>query len=435
VAGDVLNWHHVGDGRALNGHRRCALDRRLPRDVHRPGRHAYTLHRRGHARWRNVPRGMKIRTSEFFCLNVPGGRHRREGRGGALLNCRGRVREATTVPPALPSRRVQELAAVLPRRTTHRAHDNAAAMKELQLRLRTRSGVMPLSLPAGAGFPALRTAAAAATGLVASTLVMRAGFPPKPLDMDLDAPVSSLLASGEIVVVHVDPAGAAASSSAAVAAAAAGAAPAGQSAHGSITALGVVVECPVPDDNSCMFRSVAGIVCNDQRADPAPLRRVCADAVAADAAFYSTDMLQMSNAAYCDWILRKASWGGQIELAILSAHYKVELAAWDLRSMVVSRYGEGKYKTVGFLVFDGLHYNFLCLKIPGRRDVTMFPSDDTVAFAEAEAVAKARHDSGSFTDVNSFQLRCKQCGTVVRGERGAQDHGNATGHSQFDECE
>lgn len=305
----------------------------------------------------------------------------------------------------------------------------------LTLRLRTPTGVKSLAVAPDTPLLSLRHQIASAASLEPSTLVVRAGFPPKPLDLTADATAASVVSSGELLTANGDAPGAASPSpTPASFTSTPKPVPTPSSDYDSITSSGKIVERVVPDDNSCLFRSVAGIVHNDSRFSPASLRRICATAVASDAAFYTTDVLQRSNSDYCAWIMRETSWGGEIELAILSAHFGVELAAWDLRSMVVHRYGEGRYGTVGFLCFDGLHYNFMALDIPGVADVTKFPSDDIVAFGKAEALARARHDGGEFTDVNSFKLKCGQCGTVVRGERAAQDHGNATGHTSFEEC-
>lgn len=307
----------------------------------------------------------------------------------------------------------------------------------LTVRLRTPSGVKRLSLAADAAFPALQAAAAGASGISATSLVLRAGFPPRPLDLASAALVSSALANGEMVTAQGDPAetaGPAEGKAAPAAGKAAAETPPATPGYDSITASGSVVQRVVPDDNSCLFRSVAGIVYNQRTAAPEQLRRICANAVAADPGFYTTDMLQKPNADYCKWIMRETSWGGEIELSILSKHFKVELAAWDVGNMVVHRYGEGEYGTVGYLAYDGLHYNFLVLEIPGVPDITKFPSEDTVAHAKVEALAKAQHAAGSFTNTSTFRLNCEQCGVVVVGEEGAQAHGNATGHARFSEC-
>lgn len=35
---------------------------------------------------------------------------------------------------------------------------------------------------------------------------------------------------------------------------------------------------------------------------------------------------------YCDWITKPSSWGGAIEMAILSEHYGTELAAFNVQT-------------------------------------------------------------------------------------------------------
>ena len=44
--------------------------------------------------------------------------------------------------------------------------------------------------------------------------------------------------------------------------------------------------------------------------------------------------------AYCDWILAKDSWGGAIELSILSGHFKCEIRCIDIQTCQVHRFGE-----------------------------------------------------------------------------------------------
>jgi ubiquitin thioesterase OTU1 len=348
-----------------------------------------------------------------------------------------------------------------PPATTTRVQSTSSFLKTmtpaLKLRLRTRGGVVPLELPADASFPALRAAVAVTAALRPASVVVRAGFPPRALDLDAAGRVSALLQSGEVLAVQGEPDGAAvASASASAPPTFVDASPqtvpapkatpavaergtagelAGRSGQGeSIAEMGSVVERVVPDDNSCLFRAVAGIVYNDQSSDAAALRRICSEAIAQDPLFYSDDMLQKPNHEYCAWIQRPTAWGGPIELAILSAHFKIELAAFDIRSMRPQRYGEGQHPQVGFLIYDGLHYNYLCLSIAASiPDITQFDAKDEVVYEKVRDVVQRRHDKGDFTNTHSFKVRCAQCGTVVVGERGAQAHGEQTGHSSFEE--
>jgi ubiquitin thioesterase OTU1 len=101
--------------------------------------------------------------------------------------------------------------------------------------------------------------------------------------------------------------------------------------------------------------------------------------------------------------------------------------------MRAERYGEGRYETVGFLIYDGLHYNYLCVAIPGVPDITQFGARDPVVVRKVEAIVRTRNESGAFTNTNSFKLKCSDCGAVVVGETGAQAHNSETRHARFEE--
>ena len=84
---------------------------------------------------------------------------------------------------------------------------------------------------------------------------------------------------------------------------------------------GVVTRRQVPSDNSCLFRAVSYVMerTEERHGD---LRRVVADAIRADPARFSEAFLGRANSEYCRWILEASSWGGAIELAVLSEHYR-----------------------------------------------------------------------------------------------------------------
>ncbi|DBA66211.1 TPA: hypothetical protein ACH3X2_002587 [Trebouxia sp. C0005] len=78
-----------------------------------------------------------------------------------------------------------------------------------------------------------------------------------------------------------------------------------------------VVRRKVDDDNSCLFSAV-GYVMEGTRSHATKLRRVIADAVAADPFTYNDGFLGKSNAEYRKWILDPKKWGGAIELSIFA---------------------------------------------------------------------------------------------------------------------
>jgi rubredoxin len=44
------------------------------------------------------------------------------------------------------------------------------------------------------------------------------------------------------------------------------------------------------------------------------------------------------------------------------------------------------------------------------------------------------HASGAFFNENTAAFRCDQCGAIVQGTKGANEHGKATGHINFSQA-
>jgi len=100
-----------------------------------------------------------------------------------------------------------------------------------------------------------------------------------------------------------------------------------------------VVRRPIAADHSCLFNSVG--YCMHQSKSRAPfLRRVVSNEVSGDPDTWSAAFLGMTNAAYCAWITEPQNWGGGIELAILAAHYRREIAAWNIETGEPHVFGE-----------------------------------------------------------------------------------------------
>jgi ubiquitin thioesterase OTU1 len=58
----------------------------------------------------------------------------------------------------------------------------------------------------------------------------------------------------------------------------------------------------------------------------------------------------MENAAYCNWITNPAHWGGGIELSILAAHYRREIAAWNLATGALHVFGEEEGEALSIIL-------------------------------------------------------------------------------------
>lgn len=58
---------------------------------------------------------------------------------------------------------------------------------------------------------------------------------------------------------------------------------------------------------------------------------------------------------YVETILSPKSWGGAIELAILSDHYQAEIMSFDVQTGRVDKFGEGSgYQNCVLIVYSGI---------------------------------------------------------------------------------
>ncbi|KAG9226157.1 hypothetical protein CCMSSC00406_0005068 [Pleurotus cornucopiae] len=175
----------------------------------------------------------------------------------------------------------------------------------------------------------------------------------------------------------------------------------------------------------------------------------------------------MPPAKYTAAILRPATWGGAIELAVLAAHFATRIDSVDVESGRIDRFeptlpsnssinsttnnqteigvgggGGGVSGNRCILVYSGIHYDAATLAPMPDADPewhqTVFPitsNDDasdpiTVAAKKLAGILRARRQ---YTNTATFDLRCEQCNQGLKGEKGARAHADATGHTRFGE--
>ncbi|KAL0050495.1 hypothetical protein WJX82_000792 [Trebouxia sp. C0006] len=177
------------------------------------------------------------------------------------------------------------------------------------------------------------------------------------------------------------------------------------------------------------------------RSHATKLRRIIADAVAADPFTYNDGFLGKSNAEYQKWILDPKKWGGAIELSIFARHFAREIAAYDIQTKRCDVYGQGEgYPERVMLIYDGLHYDALALAAfkdaPEELDVTITEQASQQAAGIERASAALTDEANKarqFTNTASFTLRCGTCKIGVKGEKEALEHAKTTGHANFSE--
>lgn len=96
------------------------------------------------------------------------------------------------------------------------------------------------------------------------------------------------------------------------------------------------------------------------------MRKVIASEVSKDLQTFNPAYLGKTNEEYCEWILRTESWGGAIEVSILSEFYGFEIAVVDVINGIINHFGEDKkYGVRAFLLYDGIHYDPLYQELNG----------------------------------------------------------------------
>ncbi|KAL4973242.1 hypothetical protein BDW66DRAFT_142594 [Aspergillus desertorum] len=198
--------------------------------------------------------------------------------------------------------------------------------------------------------------------------------------------------------------------------------------HGGLFVLRVM-----PDDNSCLFRAISTALLPGEDA-MVELRSTVAETIQNNPDEYSSAVLEQPPDDYCRWIKNETSWGGAIEISILSKHFDVEICSIDVGNLRVDRFNEGQSKRC-FLVYSGIHYDTITLS-PGENalpgfDTTVFDASDALALEKALAVCKLLQEKNYYTDVAAFRLHCNDCGGILVGQQGAKEHTAQTGHRDF----
>lgn len=194
----------------------------------------------------------------------------------------------------------------------------------------------------------------------------------------------------------------------------------------------------MPDDNSCLFRSLGLCLLGNTIDSMTELRDIVASTIQNDPETYSDVVLQRPRNEYCRWIKHPDSWGGYVDTKAIAEHFQVEVVTIDVQSGTVTRFCEGSTKRC-YIIYSGIHYDALALIPEGldpsetEFDQRQFDSDDDAILTAAQKIAKMLKDRHYFTDTAGFSLKCEQCGWTGNGEKSAEQHSANTGHFQFTE--
>ena len=198
----------------------------------------------------------------------------------------------------------------------------------------------------------------------------------------------------------------------------------------------------MPDDNSCLFRAVGAAVMGDMDT-MVELRSIVAGSIQANPTEYTAAILGKNPDEYCRWIQNEDSWGGAIELKILSEYFNIEICSIDVQTLHMFQFNEGA-PTRCIVVYSGIHYDALALSPSdppythadsfAQNDTKIFDAADPVVLEKAKELCRVLQSKHYYTDTSGFSVRCNTCGGTFTGEKGAAKHASETGHYDFGEA-
>jgi ubiquitin thioesterase OTU1 len=92
-------------------------------------------------------------------------------------------------------------------------------------------------------------------------------------------------------------------------------------------------------DNSCLFNSINYAI-NQISNEPELMRELIATEILSHPDIYNSAILDKDPEKYSEWIMRNDTWGGGIELSILSKLLNIKLAVSDIKNNTIGYFGE-----------------------------------------------------------------------------------------------
>ncbi|SMN20065.1 similar to Saccharomyces cerevisiae YFL044C OTU1 Deubiquitylation enzyme that binds to the chaperone-ATPase Cdc48p [Maudiozyma saulgeensis] len=187
----------------------------------------------------------------------------------------------------------------------------------------------------------------------------------------------------------------------------------------------------VPDDNSCLFHAISYCMYKDISLSKG-LRERVAKEIMQDKDTYNEAILGKSPQSYMNWILQKDSWGGGIEIAILSKVLGVAVYVLDIDALKFEKFNEDKYDEFIIILFSGVHYD--AIESTTKKTVFNVRTDEAlcqmVLACSLEIASKMKKGGKSFNSQKA-NIICNICHKTFVGEREISKHAESTGHTDF----
>lgn len=183
----------------------------------------------------------------------------------------------------------------------------------------------------------------------------------------------------------------------------------------------------IPADNSCLFNSI-NFAINNCDTEPAIIRSIISMIIMEHPDEYNEAILDKKPEDYCEWILCGDSWGGGIELSILSKYFQKTIGVVDIKNITIEYFGD--YHEIIYLLYDNVHYDVFYSESNKESPGVFMKNNDTIK-NEVLEVARELKKHQQYIDTQNFSIRCMQCNFLMKGQNDAMEHSKKTGHINF----
>jgi ubiquitin thioesterase OTU1 len=190
----------------------------------------------------------------------------------------------------------------------------------------------------------------------------------------------------------------------------------------------------IPNDNSCLFTAIDYLINSQHRPNAAnELRELCAQAIISNSDKFNELYLSKEPNEYCSWLLLDTSWGGEVEISILSEIQNICICVIPLDNLRPLRYSPPSPRGAIFLLYTGQHYDAI-ISESSLETIFPFHSEDQLSCFEALAVECCRVEKEKWEKElktrTRKKIKCNGCGAILDNGFEFQTHCAEVEHSE-----
>ena len=183
----------------------------------------------------------------------------------------------------------------------------------------------------------------------------------------------------------------------------------------------------IPADNSCLFNAINFCI-NQNDNSPEIIRSIITSEIMANPNDYNAAVLEKEPEEYCKWISKSETWGGGIELSILSKFFQIQIGVADIQFLTIEYFGN--FDKCIYLLYNNIHYDAFYKEENGKI-IGIFNSNDSSVKQEILNLCMELKNRDKYVDTKLFSLKCMQCGFLMNGQNEVIEHTKKTGHINF----